>query len=55
MRDPLERIHWVVKHDDEKLCIVGYDGQRTDWKVQHPIDARDAAEAVVRTGILPPK
>lgn len=49
MTDPMGRKHWVTKFDAQKLCVIGYAGERTDWMVQEPSAARDAVECMVRS------
>jgi hypothetical protein len=42
--------NWVTKWDKDRFCIIGFEGQRTDWKVDRPNAAREAIECA----LMPP-
>jgi hypothetical protein len=42
--------NWVKKWDKDRFCVIGLNGQRTDWKVDSPQAAREAVECE----IMPP-
>jgi len=50
-RDKINRVskwmlgnNWVTKWDKDRFCIIGFQGARTDWKVDDPKAAREAVE-----------